>query len=159
MIILNSKRGFTLIEMLVVVVILGVLATIALPLAELSRKRAAEEELRISLREIRDALDAYKRAVDEGHIQRNADESGYPSNLNVLVDGVVDARSPERTKLYFLRKLPTDPMVPVEGDAPAKWALRSYQSSPEDPKPGKDVYDIHSTSGGVGLNGVLYSKW
>jgi general secretion pathway protein G len=155
----NAKRGFTLVEMLVVVVILGVLATIALPLAELSRKRTAEEELRTSLRDIRNALDAYKQAVDEGHITRNADESGYPATLDLLVNGVVDARSPERNKLYFLRRVPADPMVPADADSPPQWALRSYQSPPSDPKPGKDVYDVHSTSDGVGMNGVPYSKW
>jgi general secretion pathway protein G len=155
----NPERGFTLIEMLVVVVILGVLATVAFPLAELSKKRAAEAELRTTLREIRNALDAYKQAGDEGHIQRNANESGYPHDLQVLVDGVEDSRSPERKRMYFLRSVPFDPLVPHDATDQPKWALRSYDSPANDPKPGNDIYDIHSTSDQVGLDGIPYSKW
>jgi general secretion pathway protein G len=151
--------GFSLIELLVVIAIMGVLASVGLPLAELSRQRTKEEDLRRSLREIRTALDAYKQLVDVGSIQRAADGSGYPPSLEILASGVDDARSPQRTKLYLLRKLPRDPFASVESSSAETWALRSYASPPDAPAPGKDVFDVHSMAAGVGLNGVPYSQW
>jgi general secretion pathway protein G len=154
------RRGFTLVELLVVVSIMAVLASIGMPLAELSMQRAKEEDLRRALREIRGALDAYKRLSDDGRIERAADASGYPPGLSVLVAGVTDAKSPTAAKLYFLRRLPRDPF---EGDTTADpetmWALRSYASPPDDPKPGKDVYDVHSRSQGTALDGTPYRTW
>jgi len=156
----RRRRGFSLIELLVVIAIMAVLASIGLPLAELSHRRAQEAELHRSLREIRNAIDAYKRMVDAGRIMRAADASGYPPRLGVLADGVPDAQSPQGTKLYFLRRLPRDPFA-SDGVAEAAdtWGLRSYQSPPNDPQPGRDVYDVYSKATGVGLDGVPYRKW
>jgi len=155
-----TTHGFSLVELLVVLVILSVLASIGLPLAELSHQRNKEEDLRRSLREIRSALDAYKRLADQGNVQRAADASGYPPTLEVLVDGVVDARSPKGTKIYLLRNLPRDPFSPTSTVAAAQtWELRSYASSANDPKPGADVFDVHSRTPGVGLNGLAYKEW
>lgn len=152
--------GFSLIELLIVVAIMGVLASIGLPLAELSQQRAKEEDLRRSLREIRSALDSYKQLVSLGAIQRAADGSGYPPNLEVLADGIEDARSPQRAKLYLLRKLPRDPFAHGEVTTAANtWNLRSYASSRDDPRPGKDVFDVHSKATGTGFNGVPYREW
>lgn len=156
----HAAQGFSLVEMLVVVAIMGVLASVGLPLAELSHQRTKEEELRRSLREIRSALDAYKRLTDQGSIQRAADASGYPPNLEVLVEGVPDARSPKGTKIYLLRSLPRDPFAPASMSAAAQtWELRSYASPATDPKPGADVYDVHSRAPGNGLNGLAYREW
>ena len=147
------RAGFTLIELLVTVAIVATLASIALPLAEVAAQRGRETDLRRSLREVRDALDAYKRATDEGRIVRAADQSGYPPSLAALVDGVPDARSPSGAKLYFLRRVPADPMHEVG------WGLRSYASPPDAPQPGKDVFDVYSLSDRSGLNGVPYRQW
>jgi len=155
----RAKSGFSLIELLVVISIMAVLASVALPLTELSRQRAKEEELRRSLREIRNAIDAYKRLVDLGSIQRPADGSGYPPSLDVLAGGVADARSPLGVKVYLLRQLPRDPFAPAEAPSAQTWSLRSYASAPDDPKQGEDVFDVHSTSNAVGLNGVAYKDW
>ena len=156
----GGSTGFTLVELLVVIAIMAILASIGMPLAELSHQRSREEELRQSLREIRSALDAYKRLVDDGRIERAVDGSGYPPDLAALVDGVMDARSPTAAKLYFLRKLPRDPMQPDLGIAAADtWALRSYASPPSDPQTGKDVFDVHSRSSATGLDGTLYRTW
>jgi len=147
------------VELLVVIAIMGVLASIGLPLAELSQKRTQEQELRRALREIRSALDEHKRLVDQGFIQRAADASGYPPDLDLLVTGIADAKSPAGQKLFIMRRLPRDPFAPAEGPSAETWALRSYASSPDDPRPGKDVFDVHSKSAGVGLNGVAYREW
>ena len=156
----HPPRGFSLIELLVVVAMVSILASIGLPLAELAHRRVQEEELRQSLRQIRSALDAYKKATDAGQIVRQVNASGYPPSLDALVTGVVDAQSPRGSKLFFLRRLPRDPFAPAEiTDAAQAWGLRSYESTAEEPIPGKDVFDIYSKSEGAGMNGVPYRKW
>lgn len=157
---LNPSTGFTLVELLIVLVILSVLAGIGLPLAEMSHRRQKEEELRTALRQIRDSIDAYKKAADTGRIAKRADESGYPSNLRMLVDGVIDQTDPVRTKLYFLRRIPADPFREDSLQAADQsWGLRSYASEPDDPRAGKDVFDVYSRGQGVGINGIAYRKW
>jgi general secretion pathway protein G len=153
-------RGFSLIELLVVIAIMSILASIGLPLAELSHRRVQEEELRRALREIRSALDAYKRMVDAGLIARPAGGSGYPPNLQVLVDGEVNAQTPQASKLYFLRRIPQDPFTQETGaNAADGWGQRSYESPPDDPKPGRDVFDVYSKAQGNGLDGRPYRQW
>jgi len=146
-------KGFTLIELLIVVAIVALLASIAAPLAELGYQRGKEQELRYALREIREAIDAYKRASDEGKIERKADASGYPPSLATLVEGVEEKTNPEKTKIYFLRRIPKDPLGGEE------WSLRSYASPADDPRDGKDVYDVYSRSEAVGLNKLPYREW
>jgi general secretion pathway protein G len=150
---MRSSKGFTLIELLVTVAIVATLASIAFPLAEVASQRGKETDLRRALRDIRDALDAYKRASDEGRIVRSPEHSGYPPSLASLVEGVPDARSPAGAKLYFLRRVPADPMH-EKG-----WGLRSYASPPGAPQEGKDVFDVYSMSERQGLNGVAYRRW
>ena len=146
-------KGFTLIELMITLAIVALLASVALPLAEVTVQRNKEADLRRALREVREAIDAYKRAGDEGVIERPADASGYPPTLAALVDGVADKRKPDAPKVYFLRRVPPDP---VSGE---EWALRSYASPAGEPQPGKDVYDIYSRSEDTGLNGVPYKEW
>lgn len=154
------RRGFTLIEMLITVAIVAILASVALPLSELAVQRGREQDLRHALRAIRQAIDAYKRAADEGRIVRSPDQSGYPPALAVLVEGVTDARSPNGAKIYFLRRLPRDPFDPMpDVQAEAAWGKRSYESPPDAPRPGKDVFDVYSLNGGTGLNGIPYKQW
>jgi general secretion pathway protein G len=156
----ERARGFTLIELLVAAAIAALLASLALPLAELGVKRGREAELRAALRDIRGALDAYKQAVDEGRISRKAGESGYPPNLRVLTEGVDDERNARKTKIVFLRRLPRDPTHADTRAEPAQtWGLRSYDSSADDPREGRDVFDVHSLSPGTGLNGMAYRRW
>ena len=148
------QRGFTLIEVLITCAIVATLASIALPLSELAAQRSKETDLRRALMQIRDALDAYKKASDEGRIQRSPDQSGYPPTLAALTEGVTDAKSPTGGKIYFLRRLPRDPFNP---DGP--WGVRSYESPPHEPRPGKDVFDVFSLSTRTGLNGIPLKEW
>lgn len=153
-------KGFTLVEMVVTVAMVALLATIVLPMAEVAVQRSKEQELRMSLRQIREAVDAYKLAGDEGRIERKVSESGYPKTLNVLVDGVEDIKSPKRTKMFFMRKIPRNPFFRDPTTPPQlTWGLRSYSSTDDDPKEGDDVYDVFAQSTGVGLNGVPYKSW
>lgn len=155
------RRAFTLLELMITVAIVSLLASAAVPSAQLLYQRQREVELRAALRTIRDAVDAYKGAWDAGRIRRQADRSGYPPDLASLVDGVEDAGSAkEGARIYFLRRLPRDPFWP-DATTPAAetWGLRSYASPPDDPQPGDDVYDVYSRSTRTGLNGVPYHDW
>lgn len=154
------QAAFTLIELIVTVVIVGVLASVAFPLAEVTMKRSKEQELRSALRQIREGLDAYKQAGDEGRIVRRAGESGYPRSLEALVEGVEDAKSPLRSKIYFLRRIPRDPLATDVTIPPSKmWGKRSYASPADHPREGDDVFDVYSLAPGTGLNGIAYRDW
>lgn len=155
-----NAKGFTLIELLVTLAIVAVLALLTVPVAEVAVQRANEATLKDALRELRDAIDAYKKASDEGRVAHSPNTSGYPPSLQALVDGVEDAKDPNKAKIYFLRRIPRDPMSDDASAEPAdSWGKRSYTSEPDDPAEGDDVYDVYSKSTQSGLNGVPYRKW
>ncbi len=157
------NTGFTLIELVVTVAIVAVLASVVTPMLQMTYQRSKEVELRANLRQIREAIDAYKKAADEGRIKKNIDETGYPPNLEILVEGVVDEKDVNKNKLKFLRRIPTDPTLPKDKvdieDPNRNWGVRSYESDAENPQAGDDVYDIYSLSEQQGINGVPYDKW
>ncbi|MFW5450504.1 MAG: hypothetical protein ACKE9I_02795 [Methylophagaceae bacterium] len=156
----KKLRGFSYIEIVFTVAILALLATAAVPYAELAVTRKKEVELKRSLRDIRSAIDAYKKAVDDGRITSSVDASGYPHSLDELVIGMEDIKDPQKKKIYFLRRLPRDPMYGEQDElAPLTWGKRSYDSDPEFPQQGIDVFDIYSLSQQQGLNGVPYNQW
>jgi general secretion pathway protein G len=151
--------GFTLVEMVITVALVGLLASAALPLAELSVQRGKEQELRSALREIRVAIDGYKKAADEKRIFKTLDASGYPPTLRVLVEGVEDLKNPQRQKIYFLRRIPRDPFASADVPPEDTWGTRTYQSPPDAPRAGDDVFDVYSLSERVGINGIAYREW
>jgi general secretion pathway protein G len=156
----RRESGFTLIELVVTVALVSILALVAVPLGELSVQRLREGELRNSLRQIREALDAYKRASDSGQVARRADGTGYPRSLDELALGVVDAKSVSGSKIYFLRRLPRDPFYEdLRAPAAATWGKRSYASPPDMPIEGEDVFDVYSRSERIGLNGIALREW
>lgn len=158
---LAGCAGFTYIELVITVAIVALLASVVFPLAELSVQRVKEQELRRALREIRPAIDAYKRVWDEGRIERKVGETGYPPKLELLVEGVEDVRDPKKAKIYFLRRLPRDPFFEGEPATPPAqtWGRRSYASPPEFPEEGEDVFDVFSRSPKKALDGSLYRDW
>lgn len=156
---IRSNAGFTLIEMVVVVAIVGILASAAIPFVQYGQHRLMERELRLALREIRTAIDAYYKATEMGRIPRKVDASGYPPDLAALTEGVADAKTPDARKIYFLRRIPRDPFAPPGTPAADTWGLRSYASSPSEPQAGDDVFDVYSQSPGVGSNGAAYHDW
>jgi len=153
-------RGFTLIELVITLAIIALLTTAAMPLAKLVAQREKEADLRTALRDIRQAIDKYKFAAQTGHIKVEVGATGYPPDLKSLYEGVEDIASEQKVNIYFLRRLPRDPLFP-DGSVAAEetWGVRSYQSPPEDPQPGDDVFDVYSLAPGKGLNGVSYRDW
>jgi general secretion pathway protein G len=154
----RQAEGFSFIELLVVVSILFVLASAAMPLAQVASKRQREAELRHTLREMRTAIDKFKDAVDLGQIpttELTPGSEGYPPDLDTLVEGVTAANDASARKLKFLRRVPIDPMTSSD-----EWGLRAYQDKPDSTSwGGKNVFDVHSKSDGTALDGTKYKDW
>jgi general secretion pathway protein G len=156
-------KGFTLIEVMVVLAILGVLAAAARPLLELATLRHKEQALREGLRQIRGAIDAYERAVATGEVLRPDDaEPGqpvYPATLQLLVDGAPTSGAPGAPSRHFLRRLPRDPFADPTLPAADTWATRASDSGPAAPRAGRDVFDIASRHAATALDGTRYDTW
>lgn len=150
----RSAAGFSLVEAVVVASVMAILAAAALPVVKFTVTRQKEADLRHHLREMRDAIDEYKRYVDNGLITMDLGTQGYPPDLETLVEGVEVVGQVDMQK-KFLRRVPVDPMT-----GEAEWGIRSYQDEPDSTSwSGDNVYDVFSLSEGVGLNGVPYSQW
>ncbi len=157
----RGKKGVTLIELVVAVAVLAILASAVFPVARMTIKRTKEMELRYNLRIIRKAIDDYKRAYDEKRIFQKLGASGYPPDLKTLVEGVEDISSPvPGKKIYFLRKIPRDPFNTDYTKEPEEtWGIRSYNSEPDNPKEGDDVFDVYSLSEEKAIDGTYYKDW
>lgn len=155
-----SRRGYTLIEMLVVLALLGVLSMMVTPMAALQAQRAKEVELKRALWQIRDAIDAYHHAAVAGALGGASSQPGYPPSLEALTRLHPDTRAGRQGQvLRFLRSIPRDPFADDNVPAAQTWGLRSYASEAARPQPGADVYDVFSRATGTGLNGVPLGHW
>ena len=156
---IRQSAGFSFLELLASIAIMGLLASVAMPLAETTVRRQREHDLRQALREIRQGIDAYKQASTAGKIVVLPEQSGYPPSLIELVSGVNDISHPG-SRLYFLRRVPRDPFATdLSVTAIDSWGKRSYDSPPDRPLEGNDVFDVYSLSTQAGLNGVPYAQW
>jgi general secretion pathway protein G len=155
---MRDARGFTFVELVVVTAILMLLASVAMPLAQVTAQRQREAELHRSLREMRTAIDKFKDAVDQGLIpstELDPANEGYPKDLDTLVNGVSAANDASGRKLKFLRRVPIDPMTKT-----TEWGKRSYQDRPDSSSWGREnVYEVYTTSEGTGLDGTKYRDW
>lgn len=150
----SGQAGYTLAELAMVATILVTLAAVAMPVAKFTARRSKEADLRQALRSMRNGIDEHKRYSDTGLIPVDLGTDGYPSELEILVEGVEVVGQIDK-KVKFLRRIPVDPMTGKD-----EWGLRSFQDDPDSTSwGGEDVYDVYSLSEGVGLNGVPYSKW
>jgi general secretion pathway protein G len=148
---LDPEAGVTLVELIVVISIIALLASAAIPVTRWNIKRTKERELRADLWEMRAAIDKYKDAADRGAFQTKIDSFNYPPDLDSLVQGV----DVQTKKVRFLRKIPQDPMT---GDS--EWNLRSMQDDADSTSwGGQNVFDVHSKSQGIALDGTKYSEW
>ena len=150
---MTRSRGFTLAELAMVCALLAILAAIAVPTARFMVRREREAELRLALRQMRNAIDEHKRLADQGMIQIELGTEGYPAELEVLVEGVSIVG--QETKRKFLRRIPVDPMT-----GKTEWGLRSYQDEADSWSwGGENVYDVYSLSEAAALDGTKYKDW
>jgi len=151
---MRRARGYTLVELVVVCAVLVILAGAAFPVAKYTRLRVKEMELRSALREMRAAIDEFKRYTDAGLLPVDFGTDGYPSELEVLVEPI-DVVGQIDKQIRFLRRIPVDPMT-----GEAEWGLRSTSDEPDSTSwGGENVFDVYSLADGIGIDGVPYSEW
>ncbi len=146
----SREAGFTLIELIVATAILAILVGMAVPMAKNAVARERERELRYDLWMIRDAIDRYKAAADNGMFRTKLGSENYPADLDTLVKG----EDVGGKKIKFLRKIPLDPMTKDE------WGLRSMQDDKDSTSwGGQSVFDVYTKSDQTALDGTKYKDW
>jgi general secretion pathway protein G len=161
---LHSRIGLSLLELIVTITILGILAAGVMPLVRNTALRSKEIELRRNLRVLRIAIDDYKKTFDampDGPLKTG---SGYPKDLQELVDGKDFGKSPkgDDIKKKFLRRKVLNPLDPKSADDDKQWGweLRSYKDKSDSSKwGGEDVYDVYAPQEGTALDGSKYKEW
>jgi general secretion pathway protein G len=152
----SAQSGMTLLELIIACAILMILSSMALPIARFTVIREREKELRLDLREMRQAIDKYKDLADQQKIRVELGSEGYPPDLDTLVKGVALGGSGAAGKnIRFLRRVPKDPMT-----GRVEWGMRSVQDDADSTSwGGKNVFDVYSKSTGIALDGTKYSDW
>ena len=151
----RQEAGLTYLEVMITIAILLILASATIPVAKTAIKRQRELELKSALREMRNAIDNYKKYSDQGLIQKEGLESeGFPPDLDILVEGVTLQGTIDK-RIRFLRRVPKDPMTNSY-----EWGLRSLQDDPNSTSWGRqNVFDVYTTSDVKGLDGTPYNQW
>jgi len=126
------RRGFTLIELMVVMVVLALLVTIVAPRYLKQTDRAKEAVLRNNLKETRDAIDKFY-----------TDHGRYPQSLKELVDG------------RYLKMLPIDP---ISGRSD-RWAFVGSPGGAAASSQSSGIYDLRSSAAGNGMDGTAFNSW
>ena len=151
---LRTRSGLSLLELIVTITILGILAAGVMPLIRNTAIRTKEVELRRNLRIIRVAIDDYKKTFDkmpDGPLKAG---SGYPKELQELVDGH-DFGDVKTGTVKFLRRKVLNPLDPKSStDDKWGWELRSYSDTGDD-----DVFDVNAPQEGTALDGSKYKEW
>jgi general secretion pathway protein G len=163
-----KAKGFTLVEILVVIAIISILAASVMPLTRMTVKRAKEMELRNNLRVLRSAIDEFRKDCDPLALPTKklstdyckSDQYYYPESIELLTQPLKLAASVDKTKKY-LRRIPRDPLMPLDSpENPMNWGLRSYGDEPDSTSWGGDnVYDVYSKSEAISLDGSKYNTW
>ncbi|NTW86015.1 MAG: type II secretion system protein [Holophagaceae bacterium] len=152
---MKRQGGFTLLELVVTATVLVILASVVVPLARNGLKRQQELELRRALREIRLAIDDYKKQAEMQKIKAPPAEANfYPESLEILVEGVPLTGSLSR-KMRFLRRIPVDPF-----SGKPEWGMRNTNDDVSSSSwGGGHVYDVYTLHQGTGMNGIPYREW
>jgi len=151
----GGAAGMSLLELVVACAILIILATASIPIARNTIRWRKEQDLRLALREMRDAIDRYKDASDKGQIQVKAGTEGYPESLDAMAKPTPLTGTAADKRIRFMRGIPTDPMTNNKD-----WGLRSVQDDTDSTSwGGQDVFDVYSKSSGTAMDGSKYSDW
>lgn len=150
---LIKENGYSMTELIAVVIILGLLASAVVPMTKMTVIRGKELELKRSLREMRRAIDLYKKMADDKKIEVDATGTGYPQEFEELIEGVQLVGTDRKMK--FLRRIPKDPFT-----GRREWGFRGSQDDPDSESwDGEDIFDVHSLSEKKALDGTFYREW
>ncbi|HIJ87263.1 MAG TPA: type II secretion system protein [Desulfuromonadales bacterium] len=160
---MRTRKGISLLELIVTMTILGILAAGVMPLIRNTAVRSKEIELKRNLRIIRIALDDYRKSFDKIPAGPLKTGSGYPKELQELVDGH-DFGDVQVGKVKFLRRPVLNPLPVDKNSSNASdewgWNLRCYKDDKDSSSWCRDdVYDVYAPQTETAMDGTKYNEW